>query len=117
MRWKITAHDEGGRVKLVLTNGADSVPVGMATMSWLAYRGLATALFQFVLNQAVESITKSLGDKLWTDAQRIWHDSPDLAMQKLAEFGWNQVKVEEYSRELAMHLVDRLTGFLPEHKR
>lgn len=113
-RWRLTLHDDGGRAKLTLLDGES--PLGVLSLPWLSYRRLVVSILETITRETRSALAKSLGEKLWIDAQRIWHDSPELAMQKLTEFGWTQSKVDEYADELMKHLLDRFTSFMPEHR-
>lgn len=112
-RWRIKVQDDLGRARVVLTDGQNVI--GVVTMTWTDYMMLCRSLIHFVIATSKQSIEKTLGDRIWADAQRIFDNSPELAKAKLIEFGWNADMVTSYADQMSKQLADMLVGFLPEH--
>lgn len=109
--WKMKTESDFGRVRVTLLQ--DGAVVAVISIPQNDYREIARKLFAAVIVSGRESIAPVLGERLWQDAQSIFGLSPDLAKQKLLEFGWSQQKIDAYADELARAVARHLAELLP----
>lgn len=111
MNWKVKVEEDFGRSRLILTG--NSKPIGVITIPTGEFIGIWRKLMSSIVVIAKDSIKETLTNRLWHDAQLLFDNSPELAKQKLIEFGWSNEKIEQYSDELARELTKKLAEHLP----
>ncbi len=113
MTTSLKVADEGGRARLTLYVG--TTVVGTANVPWHEYERTVRSLMNAVVRQVEQTLKLKLASLLWTDAQNVADGSADFAKKLLADFGWNQEKIDAYARELAREATQGLVNLLPEH--
>ncbi len=112
-RWSLKVQDDLGRARLVFLDGPN--PIGIITIPWPDYIMICRQLTQFLLNTSRENIKQALHTRLFKDAIRVFDGSPQLAEQKLLEFGWKPEMINSYADDLSRQLVQQILQFMPEH--
>lgn len=111
-RWRLRVDEENGSARVSLMDG--SAVIGVTMMSWHDYTTLCRTLLKSMLVSSRGVISKTLQERLWTDAQATFDNSPELAKIKLAEFGWTHDKINAYADLIAVELSKMMADLLPE---
>jgi hypothetical protein len=112
-RWSIKVQDDVGRARLIVLDGQNTI--GVMTIPWADYIMITRQFTQFLLNTSRDNIKGALHARLYQDAIRIFDGSPQLAEQKLLEFGWNPEMIDSYADELSRQFVQQILQYMPEH--
>lgn len=111
-RTRVVVKDDSGRARVSLLDDKGAT-LGVATMTWPQYQKSFQALMSLVMSQTRRSIAETLASMIWMDAQSVADGSAEFAKKLLADFGWNQEKIDKYSDHLTRELAQKLAELLP----
>lgn len=112
-RWKVRVESDAGKVRLVLSDRGAVISVTHVTSH--DYVEMCRAIASYVLETTEKVVLERMMARLWHDAQLKWDLSPELAKEKLLEFGWSKEVIQSYADDISMEIAKRFVEDLPEH--
>lgn len=107
---RLSVRDHEGRAQLQLIDGPNVI--GVAMMTWDAYRGIARTLLRQHMEFLGVEVNACLSKLLWSEANALKTD-PANAIKLLEEFGWNAEKIQAFASEIARHVTNELINKIP----
>lgn len=109
---RLRGEDEGfGRIRLSLMR--DQSVIGVASVSQHEYVETWKKMLSFAREIARKAILDHLGEMLWHDAQSGSDLSVEAAKERLIDFGWTNLKIEQYADALAREIAKKLAEEMP----
>ena len=110
-KWKLKVENDFGQARLTVT--ADGKPAGLMKMPMGDFIAIWRDVVIKIREEAQKTIAETLTRRLYIDALALFDDSPELAKQKLLEFGWSIAKIDQYAKELAIEVAKSIADKMP----